>query len=694
MLAILIVLLPLAGSLLAGIFSTRGGVRGFLGSEDDYGTRASRGGDIFASVVTIVPMLLSALLSCFLYLGLGDEVIHETLFTWIRSGDLEVSWSVYVDRLTAVMFCVVTLVSAAVHVYSLGYMRGDGSLPRFMAYLSLFTFFMLSLVSADNFLQMFFGWEGVGLCSYLLIGYWYERGAANAAAVKAFVVNRVGDVGFALGIAGVFALFGTIEFGAVLGEAGEYSSVSWGIFGFEVHSLTVICLLLFVGAMGKSAQLGLHTWLPDAMEGPTPVSALIHAATMVTAGVFMVCRLSPLFELAPFALGVVAITGALTAIFAGSVALVQNDIKRIIAYSTCSQLGYMFFAAGVSAYGAAIFHLTTHAFFKALLFLGAGSVITALHHRQDIRAMGGLARVLPLSCAALWLGSLALMGVGIPGLTLGLAGFFSKDAILEASWASGGFVGSLVYALGLVAAILTAFYSLRLLFVVFHLPQDAAAAASARAEEALLHDNGGGDTHDDAHMDADSETHEPHEPSRWMLYPLGFLSLGAIFSGIFLHHDFVGEHASEFWHGALSYTHDPLVEAHGHIPFWVQLSPVAMGVVGALAAVLLYFVWPERRVSLVGRLPGVYRFLLRKWYFDELYNFVFVRRSWRIGELFFRGGDKGTIDRFGPDGVSQAALVWGRRLRTLQSGYLYHYALAMLLGLVALLGWTLLQAGF
>ncbi|MDA7999980.1 MAG: NADH-quinone oxidoreductase subunit L [Alphaproteobacteria bacterium] len=693
MLASLIVLLPLVGSLLAGILATRGGIRAFTSAEHDThnprDTRAFRGRDIFAAAVTTVPMILSALLSCFLYLTLGDAVIHETLFTWIRSGALEVSWAVYVDRLTAVMFCVVTLVSAAVHVYSLGYMRGDRSLPRFMCYLSLFTFFMLSLVSADNFLQMFFGWEGVGLCSYLLIGYWHERGAANAAAVKAFVVNRVGDVGFALGIAGVFALFGTIEFRAVLGEAGEHTAATWNLLGFDVPALTAICLLLFVGAMGKSAQLGLHTWLPDAMEGPTPVSALIHAATMVTAGVFMVCRLSPMFELSAFALGVVAITGALTAIFAGTVALVQNDIKRIIAYSTCSQLGYMFFAAGVSAYGAAIFHLTTHAFFKALLFLGAGAVITALHHRQDIRAMGGLAHALPLSCAALWLGSLALMGVGIPGLTLGLAGFFSKDAILEAGWAAGGFTGWLVYVLGLAAAVLTAFYSLRLLFVVFHLPQDAAAAASARAEEEAAHADT--DTHE---HDAHDEHDDIREPSRWMLYPLGFLSIGAIFAGAYLHHDFVGEHAAEFWHGALSYAHDPLAAAHGHIPFWVKLSPVAMGVVGAIAAVLLYFVMPARRAALTTKFARAHRFLMHKWYFDEIYNLVFVRNTWRAGGLFFRGGDKGTIDRFGPDGASLAASQWGKCLRILQSGYLYHYALAMLAGLVLLMGWMLIQARF
>ena len=484
MLAVLIVLLPLAGAVLAG-FAVR--------------ARADR----LAQAVSIGAVCLSALLSVVLWFTLGEEPVQRTLFTWIRSGGLELAWAVYADRLTAAMFCVVTLVSAAVHVYAVGYMREDRSVPRFMAYLSLFTFFMLTLVSADNFVQMFFGWEGVGLASYLLIGFWYERPAANAAAVKAFVVNRVGDLGFALGIAGVFALFGSVGFAEVLAEAPDLADRYWNVAGLEVHALTAVCLLLFVGAMGKSAQLGLHVWLPDAMEGPTPVSALIHAATMVTAGVFMVCRLSPLFETAPFALGVVAVVGATTAVFAGTVALVQNDIKRIIAYSTCSQLGYMFFAAGVSAYGAAIFHLVTHAFFKALLFLGAGAVITALHHAQDIRTMGGLARALPLSCAALWLGSLALIGVGVPGMGIGLAGFYSKDAVVEAAWAAHSAVGNFAFVMGLLAAVLTAFYSLRLLFVVFHLPQDAARAATARAQEAAALPIAHG-------MQAHAEAHETH----------------------------------------------------------------------------------------------------------------------------------------------------------------------------------------
>ena len=677
MLVSLVVFLPLLGALASASLGRR-----------------SRG---LANGLAVVPMVLSALLAVVVWLTLPDAPIRQELFPFIQSGGFAVSWAIYVDRLTAVMFCVVTLVSAAVHVYAVGYMQEDSSPSRFMAYLSLFTFFMLALVSADNLVQMFFGWEGVGLASYLLIGFWHHKPAANAAAVKAFVVNRVGDVGFALGIAGIFVLFGSVVFEEILPLASDVAEVSWQFAGLSFDALTVTCLLLFIGAMGKSAQLGLHVWLPDAMEGPTPVSALIHAATMVTAGVFMVCRLSPLFAEAPFALEVIAVLGALTAFFAASVALVQNDIKRIIAYSTCSQLGYMFFAAGVSAYGAAMFHLTTHAFFKALLFLGAGSVITALHHQQDIRSMGGLARKLPWSCAALWLGSLALIGVGLPGV-FGLAGFYSKDAIIESAWAAHSSVGSFAMAVGLVAAVLTAFYSLRLLLLVFHLPQDAAVAASVRAEQAAAQLDGehgaqGEHQHDEGHGSEhglDSHGFESvRESPMVMLLPLGFLALGAIFSGVFYHHEFVGDHAHEFWGAAISLSHDPLLEAHGKIPFWVKVAPLIAGAIGIALALWLFMRNTTLRAVLATRFAGLYRFLLHKWFFDELYARLFVRPAWRVGEIFFQGGDKNTIDRWGPDGVSALMTQAGARLRRLQTGYLYHYALWMLLGLVLLMGWIL-----
>ena len=691
MLVALVVFLPLFGALASGTFGRR--------------NRS------LANGLAVVPMVLSAFLAVVVWLTLPETPIRQELFPFIQSGGFAVSWAIYVDRLTAVMFCVVTLVSAAVHVYAVGYMQEDASPSRFMAYLSLFTFFMLALVSADNFVQMFFGWEGVGLASYLLIGFWHHKPAANAAAVKAFVVNRVGDLGFALGIAGIFVLFGSVVFEEILPLAADVAEVQWHFAGLSFDALTVTCLLLFIGAMGKSAQLGLHVWLPDAMEGPTPVSALIHAATMVTAGVFMVCRLSPLFAEAPFALEVIAVLGALTAFFAASVALVQNDIKRIIAYSTCSQLGYMFFAAGVSAYGAAMFHLATHAFFKALLFLGAGSVITALHHQQDIRSMGGLAKKLPWSCAALWLGSLALIGVGVPGV-FGLAGFYSKDAIIESAWAAHSPIGSFAMAVGLVAAVLTAFYSLRLLLLVFHLPQDTALAASVRAEQAAAqldgeHSAHGAHHHEDA-KEADTsgahgldshelDSHEldshgfagVRESPMVMLLPLAFLALGAIFSGVFYHHEFVGDHAHEFWGDAISLAHDPLLEAHGKIPFWVKVSPLVAGAIGIALALWLFMRNTALRTTLATRFAGLHRFLLHKWFFDELYARLFVRPAWRVGEIFFHGGDKNTIDRWGPDGVSSLMARSGARLRKLQTGYLYHYALWMLLGLVLLMGWIL-----
>src|SRR5579864_1272360 len=476
------VFLPLLGAFIAGFFGRWVGDRG-------------------AQIITCAGVGIAAIFGVLLFVqvALDGQNVTTDLATWIDTGDLQVQWALRFDALSAVMVAVVTVVSAMVHVYSVGYMAHDKGIPRFMAYLSFFTFFMLMLVTADNFVQMFFGWEGVGLCSYLLIGFWYDRDTANAAAIKAFIVNRIGDFGFALGIFAVYALFGSLHFGTVFDAAPNFAHTRFTFLGMQVDALTLTCILLFIGAMGKSAQLGLHTWLPDAMEGPTPVSALIHAATMVTAGVFMVARLSPLFEYAPVALAVVCVVGGTTAIFAASVGMAQNDIKRVIAYSTCSQLGYMFFAAGVSAYSAAIFHLMTHAFFKALLFLGAGSVIHALSGEQDMRKMGGLYYLVPYTYILMWIGSLSLAGIGIPGV-FGFAGFYSKDIILEAAYGAGTTVGSIAFWLGVIAASMTAFYSWRLLFLTFH--------GAPRADHEAMH-----------HV---------HESPMVMLVPLLPLAAGAL----------------------------------------------------------------------------------------------------------------------------------------------------------------------
>ncbi|HWI11585.1 MAG TPA: NADH-quinone oxidoreductase subunit L, partial [Burkholderiaceae bacterium] len=507
--------------------------------------------------------------------------------------------------------------------------------------------------------QMFFGWEGVGLASYLLIGFWYKRPSANAAAIKAFVVNRIGDFGFALGIFGTFFLFGTVQFEAVFaavpGHAGDTMRFLW----FEGHALTILCLLLFVGAMGKSAQLGLHTWLPDAMEGPTPVSALIHAATMVTAGVFMVARLSPMFEYAPAALATVTIIGALTAIFAASVGLVQNDIKRVIAYSTCSQLGYMFFAAGVSAYSAAIFHLMTHAFFKALLFLGAGSVIHALSDEQDLRKMGGLARIIPKTTAVMWIGSLALAGIGIPHL-VGFAGFYSKDTILEAAFGAHSAAGQFAYWLGVAAAGMTAFYSWRLLYLAFH---------------------------DGSRVDHHALEHA-HESPNVMLIPLYILSFGAVFAGAIGFHFFVGEGREEFWRESIKVLHEhDSIEAAHHVSFWVGTLPLVVSVAGIGLAWRMYIVDPALPARLAARFRGVYEFLLNKWWFDELYDAIIVRPVFRLGLGFWKKGDEAVIDGLGADALAANTISAARRVAALQTGYVYHYAFAMLVGVVALASW-------
>ncbi|MGF1611576.1 MAG: NADH-quinone oxidoreductase subunit L [Kiloniellales bacterium] len=638
---VIAVFLPLIGAIIAGFFGRVVGDRG-------------------AQIITCSLMVLAALLSVFVFIDValaGNERTTE-LFTWFDSGAFEASWAIRADTLSAVMLLVVNLCSSMIHIYSIGYMAHDKSIPRFFAYLSLFTFFMLMLATADNFVQMFFGWEGVGLSSYLLIGFWYERPSANAAAIKAFLVNRVGDIGFALGIAGAFFLLGSVIFDEAFRTVPNLADANFSFIGIEGHALTIICILLFVGAMGKSAQLGLHTWLPDAMEGPTPVSALIHAATMVTAGVFMVCRLSPLFEYSPTALELVTYIGAGTAFFAASVGLCQNDIKRVIAYSTCSQLGYMFFAAGVSAYGAAMFHLMTHAFFKALLFLCAGSVIHAMSGEQDMRRMGGLWKLIPFTYVLMWIGSLAL--AGIPPF----AGFFSKDIVLEAAYASHTGHGVFAYWLGVAAAFMTAFYSWRLLLMTFH--------GNSRADRHTLE-----------HV---------HESPRVMIWPLYVLAAGAVLAGWVGYDVFVGEGRMAFWRESLLVLegHDSLEAAH-HVPAWVKFLPLVIALSGIGLAYVMYLLRPELPRLIAAQFRPLYLFLLNKWYFDELFDAIFVRPARYLGYGLWKSGDGALIDGVGPDGVAAATRSLSRRVSWLQSGYLYHYAFAMLIGVVALVTWYLLS---
>jgi NADH-quinone oxidoreductase subunit L len=629
-----IVFFPLIGAMIAGLFGR------FIGDRP-------------AQLVTCGGMVLSAACAWIvLFSVVGTEGYKVDVLTWIQSGTFETDWTIRVDPLSAIMMFVVSTVSTLIHVYSIGYMSHDPHVPRFMAYLSLFTFFMLALVTADNFLQLFFGWEGVGLVSYLLIGFWYTRPSACAAAIKAFLVNRVGDVGFALGIAGVYLVFDSVEFDVVFARAAEFAEHSVVMFGTEVHALTLVTFLLFIGAMGKSAQLGLHTWLPDAMEGPTPVSALIHAATMVTAGVFLVARCSPLFAHSEWTLGFVTFIGASTALFAATIGLVQNDIKRVIAYSTCSQLGYMFFAAGVGAYPVAIFHLYTHAFFKALLFLSAGSVIHAMSDEQDMRNMGGIWKKIPVTYAMMWIGSLALAGIPI------FAGFFSKDLILEVAFASHGPFAGYAFWLGMAAAVLTAFYSWRLLFMTFH--------GQPRASEEVMH-----------HV---------HESPLVMTIPLGLLAVGAVFAGL-LGLPMVNADMA-FWGGSIAvpHEHNIIEEAH-HVPFWVKLLPLLACAIGIGLAYVFYIMNPALPRELASRAQGLYRFLLNKWYVDELYDILFVEPAKRLGTLLWRSGDIGIIDAFGPNGVAAATLGAARRAALLQTGYVYHYAFAMLIGIAAMVTW-------
>ncbi len=642
-----IVFLPLLGALIAGFFG-----------------RAL--GDRPSEIITTLFLGAAAVLAwtVFAQVGFGHETHKIQLMRWVTSGELDTSWSLRIDTLTAVMLVVVTTVSALVHLYSIGYMHEDDSRPRFFAYLSLFTFAMLMLVTSDNLLQMFFGWEGVGLASYLLIGFWYKKPEANAAAIKAFIVNRVGDFGFALGIFALFFVFKSISLDAIFAAAPGFVGKTFNFAGHDVDILTTICLLLFMGAMGKSAQFLLHTWLPDAMEGPTPVSALIHAATMVTAGVFMVARLSPIFEYAPDALKFVTFIGAITAFFAATVGLVQNDIKRVIAYSTCSQLGYMFVACGVGAYSAGIFHLFTHAFFKALLFLGAGSVIHAMHHEQDMRAMGGLKDKIKLTWAAMLIGTLALTGVGIPHF-YGFAGFHSKDAIVEAAYAAHTPYNYAFWLL-VIAALMTSFYSWRLMFMTFY--------GQTRADH---------DTFDHA-----------HESPNTMLVPLGLLALGAIVAGALASYFFIGEGHEEFWGRSLHTSEtNHVMHAMHDVPAWVGFAPFVAMLTGFVIAYVYYIQAPWLPAATARAFRPLYLFFLNKWYFDELYDWLFVKPAFAIGRFFWKGGDVAVIDG-AIDGTAAGVGRITQRVVKLQTGYVYTYAFAMLIGVALILSYFTYLNGF
>ena len=613
----------------------------------------------FAEIVTTGALFISCALSWVVFFnhGIGTAAsVTVPVANWISSGALQVGWALKIDTLTAMMLIVVTTVSSLVHLYSIGYMHEDPHRPRFFAYLSLFTFAMLMLVTADNLIQMFFGWEGVGLASYLLIGFWFKKQTARDAAMKAFIVNRVGDFGFALGIFLVFWLAGTVNLDQIFAAAPGMKDASFKFIGIEGHALTIACILLFMGAMGKSAQFLLHTWLPDAMEGPTPVSALIHAATMVTAGVFMVARLSPLFELAPVALSVVIVFGATTAFFAATVGLVQNDIKRVVAYSTCSQLGYMFVALGAGGYALGVYHLFTHAFFKALLFLGAGSVIHAMHHEQDIRNMGGLWKKIPYTAALMAIGTLALTGFPFT------AGFFSKDAIIEAAYATKTPGHDYAFLCVILAAGMTSFYSWRLFFLTF--------MGKSRADQKMLD--------------------QAHESPAVMMIPLVVLAAGAIFAGYPLKEYFIGHDHDAFWKGSLAYAQsNHIIHDIHNVPKWVVFAPLVMMLSGFLLAVYMYLISPSTPVRFASEFPGVYQFLLNKWYFDELYNLIFVRPAKWIGRFLWKQGDGKVIDGFGPDGVSAVVVRVTGQVVKLQTGYLYNYAFAMLIGVAGLVSWYL-----
>ena len=612
-------------------------------------------GNFFSEIATSFFVSASAILSIVIfYNGItAGSYGNFKIFEWISSGNFVANWSINIDPLSSIMLVVVTLVSSIVHIYSIGYMSHDPYKPRFMSYLSLFTFSMLALVVSDNFLQLFFGWEGVGLCSYLLIGFWYKRNSANNAAIKAFIVNRVGDFGLAVGIFLIFYHLGTINYDEVFSLIPTLANKEINFLGFEYNLITIICLSLFIGAMGKSAQFLLHTWLPDAMEGPTPVSALIHAATMVTAGVFLVVRCSPIFEYSSVALNVVAVIGMITAIFAASVALVQNDIKRIIAYSTCSQLGYMFFATGVGAYHVAMFHLFTHAFFKALLFLGSGSVIHAFKDDQDIRNMGGVWKQLPYTWILMLIGTLALTGFPL------LSGFYSKDAIIEFAFLKNTFIGNSAATVGIITAFLTSIYSWRLIFKTFH----------------------------GKYMNKKIPIKETHESPLIMLLPLIFLAFGAIFSGYFFKELFIGENSESFWLNSIFFIENI---SHDHIPFWfLVLTPLLV----IISIPVSYFLFVKDKKILDGfieKYKTLYTFLLNKWYIDEFYEIILVNPIKKIGYIFWKKGDEGTIDRFGPNGISKIIKLISDKAVQFQSGYIYDYAFIMLIGLSALITYLII----
>ncbi len=637
-----IVFFPLLGALIAGLF---GRVIGHRNSE----------------YITTGLLIISALLSCvaFVDVGVNGNSGKVLVLSWLQSGSLSIDWTLRIDTLTVVMLVVVTGVSSLVHVYSIGYMSHDEHRARFFAYLSLFTFMMLMLVTADNFLQLFFGWEGVGLASYLLIGFWFKKASANAAAMKAFVVNRVGDFGLILGMSAIYYSVGSLQFDEVFAAAGALANGKFDFLGMTLPMLTTICLLLFMGAMGKSAQFLLHTWLPDAMEGPTPVSALIHAATMVTAGVFLVARCSPLFEMSQTALNVVIVIGAITAFFAATVGLVQNDIKRVIAYSTCSQLGYMFVGLGIGAYQAAMFHLFTHAFFKALLFLGAGSVIHAMGDEQDMRKMGGLRQLIPATFLMMFIGTIALTGFPLT------AGYFSKDAIIEGAFAAHAGPHMFAFALLIIAAFFTSFYSWRLMFLTFF-------GAPRCSNETLSH---------------------VHESPPVMLVPLIVLAFGALLAGLAFSGMFIGDAQTAFWNGTIFTSADNHVLHDLHnVPTWVKLLPLVMMLSGFVLAYIMYIRYPKWPGEIAEQHDLIYKFLLNKWYFDEIYDFLFVRPAKWIARVLWKGGDGAIIDGLGPDGIASSVMRITRRVVGLQTGFVYHYAFVMLLGVASFVTWLMLTA--
>jgi len=632
-----IVFLPLIGSFISGFFG-------------------KKLGDKYCPILVSLLVSISGILSLFIFYEVltQDYTSNKLIFNWISSGDFHVNWSINIDPLTSIMLVIVSLISSIIHFYSIGYMIHDQHKSRFMSYLSLFTFAMLTLVTADNFLQLFFGWEGVGLCSYLLIGFWYKKSSANAAAIKAFIVNRVGDFGFAIGVFLIFFFYGTLDYSEVFQQTPLIAQKQIIFLGIEFNLITLICLLLFVGAMGKSAQILLHTWLPDAMEGPTPVSALIHAATMVTAGVFLVVRCSPMFEYSQTALNVVATVGMMTAFFAATVALVQNDIKKIVAYSTCSQLGYMFFAAGVGAYHVAIFHLFTHAFFKALLFLGSGCVIHSFNEEQDIRSMGGVWKKIPYTYGLMIVGTLALTGFPF------LSGYYSKDAIIEFAYSKGSAIGYSASAIGIFTALLTAIYSWRLIFKTFH----------------------------GKYNNKENKLSSIRESSLIMLVPSCLLAVGAILSGFLFKEILIGNSSFQFWNNSILFLQSI---QHGYVPTWLVIVTPLMVIIAIPVAYYLFVENEKILKNFISKNEKLYNFFVKKWYFDELYNFIFVEPIKKVGLFFWKKGDINIIDRYGPDGLSKLVKIISDKAVNFQSGYLYHYAFAMLVGFSILLTYLILS---